>query len=303
MRVFVTGATGFVGSAVVRELLGAGHAVLGLTRSDAGAAALASAGAEAHRGDLQDLESLRRGAAAADAVIHAGFVHDWANFAASCEIDRRAIEALGAALAGSQRPMLVTSGLATVAEGRLATENDDPLPASDAYPRASETTAEALARRGLRVSTVRLPQVHDTEKQGLVSFLIAVAREKGVAAYVGPGRNRWAAVHVRDTARLYRLALEKGEAGARYHVVGEEGVPLREIAEAIGREMNLPVRSIAPDEAAAHFGFLGAFVARDLTGASALTQQRMGWTPTGPGLLADLEQMTFPPVEAGRVGA
>lgn len=303
MRVFVTGATGFVGSAVVRELLGAGHAVLGLTRSETGAAALAAAGAEAHRGDLQDFESLRRGAAEADAVIHAGFVHDWANFAASCEIDRQAIEALGAALAGSERPMLVTSGLATVAEGRLATENDDPLPPSDAYPRASETTAEALARRGVRVSTVRLPQVHDTQKQGLVSYLIAAAREKGVSAYAGEGRNRWAAVHVGDAARLYRLALEKREAGARYHAVGEEGVPLREIAEAIGRGMNLPVQSIAPDEAAAHFGFLGAFVARDLTGSSALTQRRMGWTPTGPGLLADLEQMSFPPVEVGRVGA
>lgn len=293
MRVFVTGATGFVGSAIVRELLDAGHQVLGFTRSNTGARALGAAGAEVYRGSLEDLESLRGGSAAADAVIHTAFIHDFSNFARNCEIDKCAIETLGSALEGSERPMLVTSGLATVAQGRMATEEDAPLPPSPSYPRASETTAEALLKRGVRVSVVRLPQVHDTIKQGFVSYAIAVAREKGVSAYVGNGLNRWAAVHVKDAARLYRLALEKQEPGARYHAVAEEGVPARDIAEAIGRGLKVPVLSKSHEEAAAHFGFLGMFIGRDLIGSSVETQRRLGWRPTGPGLIADLEHMGY----------
>jgi nucleoside-diphosphate-sugar epimerase len=303
MRVFVTGATGFVGSAVVRELIGAGHKVIGLARSDAGAKALAAAGAAVHRGDLQDLESLRSGASISDAVIHTAFVHDFSNFAKNCEIDTRAIETLGSVLEGSERPMLVTSGLATEAQGRLATEEDAFLPPSAAYPRASEVTAEKLLKRGVRVSTVRLPQVHDTRKQGLVTYAIEVARQKGVSAYVGDGLNRWAAAHVLDAARLYRLALEKQEAGARYHAVAEEGVPAREIAEAIGRGLKVPVASKSPDEAAAHFGWLGMFVGRDLIGSSVQTRERLGWRPTGPGLIADLEQMHYSETPTDRVSA
>ena len=293
MRVFVTGATGFIGSAVVKELIGAGHKVLGLARSEEGAKSLAAAGADVQRGSLEDLESLRRGAAASDGVIHTAFVHDWSNFAASCEKDKRAIELLGSVLEGSERPLLVSSGLATVAEGRPATEKDDPRPPIPALPRVSELTGAAFAKGGVRVSTVRLPQVHDTRKQGLVTYLIALAREKGVSAYVGDGLNRWPAAHVLDTARLYRLALEKQETGARYHAVGEEGVPLREIAEAIGRGLNVPVVSKSPEEAAAHFGWLGIFAGRDLTGSSAETQKRLGWSPTGPGLITDLTNMNY----------
>jgi nucleoside-diphosphate-sugar epimerase len=293
MKIFVTGATGFIGSAIVRELIGAGHQVLGLSRSDAGDKTLIAAGAQVHRGDLKDLESLRKGAAMSDGVIHTGFIHDFLKFAENCEIDKRAIEALGSALEGSKRPLLVTSGLATVAEGRMPTEEDAGLPPSPAYPRASEATAETLLKRGVRVSVVRLPQVHNTIKQGLVTYAIAVAREKGVSAYVDAGLNRWAAVHVLDAARLYRLALEKHEAGARYHAVTEEGVPVREIAEAIGRGLKVPVVSKSPEEAAAHFGWLGMFVGRDLIGSSMQTQERLGWRPTGPGLITDLDQAHY----------
>ena len=293
MKIFVTGATGFIGSAIVRELIDAGHQVLGLSRSDTGAKALIAAGAQAHRGDLKDLESLRNGAAMSDGVIHTGFIHDFSNFAENCEIDKRAIEALGSVLEGSERPLLVTSGLATVVEGRTPTEEDAAMPPSPAYPRASESTAEMLLKRGVRVSVVRLPQVHNTIKQGLVTYAIAVAREKGVSAYVGDGLNRWAAVHVLDTARLYRLALEKQEAGARYHAIAEEGVTFRDIAEAIGRALKVSVVSKFPQEAASHFGWLGMFVGRDLIGSSVQTQRILGWHPTGPGLINDLDRADY----------
>ena len=303
MRVFVTGATGFIGSAIVRELIDAGHQALGLARSEAGAKSLIAAGAQVHRGGLEDLESLRSGATAADAVIHTAFIHDFSNFAESSTIDKRAIETLGTALEGSERPLLVTSGLATVAQGRMATEEDAPLPLSASYPRASEVTAEALLKRGARASVVRLPQVHNTVKQGLITYMIAAAREKGVSVYVADGLNRWPAVHVLDAARLYRLALEKQEAGSRYHAVAEEGVPVRDIAEAIGRGLKVPVVSKSSEQAAAHFGWLGIFVGRDLTGSSVQTQRRLGWRPTGPGLLADLEQMRYSETSADSVSA
>lgn len=222
-------------------------------------------------------------------MIHTAFIHDFSKFQENCETDRRVIEALGSALAGSERLLIVTSGVALLAEGRAATEEDAPVPVSASYPRASEATAASLESRGLRTAVVRLPQVHDPVKQGLVTYLIGLAREKGVSVYVGDGLNRWAAVHRLDTARLYRLALEKQQAGARYHAVAEEGVPLRDIAEAFGRRLKVPVVSKSPEEAAAHFGWLWAFVARDLTASSALTQQRLGWRPTGPGLIADLD--------------
>ena len=293
MKIFVTGATGFIGSAIVQELIGAGNKVIGLARSDSGAKALAAAGAEVHRGDLQDLESLRSGAAAADGVIHTGFVHDFSKFAESCEIDKRAIETLGSVLEGSERSMLVTSALGTVAPGRVVTEEDASLPPSPSMPRASEATAEALLKRGVRVSVVRLPQVHNTLKQGFVTYVIAAAREKGASAYVGEGLNRWAAVHVLDAARLYRAALEKQEAGTRYHAVAEEGVLFRDIAESIGRGLKVPVVSKSPEQAAAHFGFLGMFVGRDLAGSSAQTQRRLGWRPTGPSLITDLNNVRY----------
>jgi nucleoside-diphosphate-sugar epimerase len=293
MKVFVTGATGFIGSAIVPELINAGHQVLGLARSDAGANFLAAAGAQVLRGDLQDLESLRSGAANSDGVIHCAFIHDWSRFQENCEIDRRAIETLGDVLEGSDRPLLVTSGLALIAKTRLATEDDAPAPTSASYPRASEATAVSLMARGVNVSVVRLPQVHDTVKQGLITYAIEVARQKGVSAYLGDGSSRWAAAHVLDTARLYRLALEKHESGARYHAVAEEGVLLRDIAEAIGRGLKVPVVAMSPEEAAAHFGWLGRFAGLNLTASSALTQERLGWHPTGPGLIADLEQMRY----------
>lgn len=295
MRVFVTGATGFIGSAIVEELLKAGHQVVGMARSDAGAEWVAGAGAAVHRGDLDDLESLRQGAASSDAVIHTAFRHDWSRFVESCELDRRAIETLGSVLEGSDRPLIVTSGLGVMAKGRVAAEDDPPIPVSDWHPRASEATAAALEARGVHTAVVRLPQVHDTEKQGLVSYLIAVARQKGVSAYVGDGQKRWAAVHRLDAGRLYRLALEKHETGARYHAVGEEGVRLVDIATTVGRGLNVPVRSISQEQAEEHFGFMGRFAGMDLQGSSAKTQQQLGWKPTGPGLIADLEKMDYSP--------
>ncbi|MGC2161545.1 MAG: SDR family oxidoreductase [Silvibacterium sp.] len=294
MRIFVTGATGFIGSALVPELISAGHQVLGLTRSDAGAESLLAAGAQVHRGHLEDLESLRSGAAQSDAVIHTAFIHDFSKFLENCEIDKRAIEALGSALEGSDRPLLVTSGLGLLARGRAATEDDMPPPPNPAtYPRLSEAAGDALLARGINVSVMRLPQVHNTVKQGLVTYSIAAARQKGVSAYIGDGLNRWAAVHVLDAARLYRLAIEKAEPGARYHAVAEEGVSARDIADAIGRGLKVPIVSMTPEEAAGHFGWLAMFAGLDIVASSAKTQQRMGWHPTGPGLIADLEQMRY----------
>jgi len=291
MRVFVTGATGFIGSRIVPELISAGHQVLGLARSDAGAQSLAAAGAQAHRGDLEDLESLRTGAVASDAVIHTAFRHDWTRFAESCELDKRAIEAIGAVLQGSSRLLIVSSGVG-VAQGRAATEDDPPL-SSPSLPRVSEVTAAALMEAGVHASVMRLPQVHNPEKQGLITPLIAIARAKGVSAYIGDGHNRWPAAHVGDVARLYRLALEKGTAGARYHAVAEEGVPLKDIATAIGRGLNVPVVSISPEQAQEHFGFLGFFAGRDAHTSSAQTRAKLGWNPAGPTLLADLANMRY----------
>jgi nucleoside-diphosphate-sugar epimerase len=294
MRIFLTGATGFIGSAIVPELISAGHQVLGMTRSDAGARSLIAAGAEVHRGDLEDLESLRRGAAMSDGVIHTAFNHDFSNFVAICETDRRAIEAMGSALVGSDRPLLITSGtgMGNTAPGQPASEeNFNP---NHPNPRkASELAGVSVAELGVNVSVMRLPQVHDTVKQGLITYLVAVAREKGISAYVGDGLNRWPAAHRLDTTRLYRLAIEKGSAGARYHAVAEEGVPVREIAEAIGRGLRVPVVAKSPEEAGEHFGWLAQFVGFDMPASSVLTQQRLGWRPTGPGLISDLDHMQY----------
>src|SRR5271168_1695315 len=295
MRVFLTGATGFIGSALVPELISEGHQVLGLARSDAGAKFLMDAGAQVQRGDLEDLESLHKGAAMSDGVIHLAFNHDFSKYMVNCETDRQAIEALGSALVGSDRPLVVTSGTGMVhTPGRLATE-DDPAAPSSAVPRAaSEEAADSLASRGVRTSVVRLPQVHDRVKHGLVTYAIAVAREKGVSAYVGDGLNRWPAVHLRDAVPLYRLVLEKGArekgGGARYHAVAEEGVGMREIADAIGRGLKVPVVSLSPEEAAGHFGWLAVFAGIDAPASSALTQERLGWRPTAQaGMISDLD--------------
>jgi nucleoside-diphosphate-sugar epimerase len=294
MRIFLTGATGFIGSALVPELIKAGHQVVGVTRSDAGAQALVDAGAEVHRATLEDPESLRSGAAKADGVIHTAFDHDFSKFVENCEKDKRAIAALGSALAGSDRPLIITSGtgMGSAQHGEPATE--DVFNSRHPNPRiASELAGNALLEAGINVSVVRLPQVHNPLKQGLITPLIAIAREKGVVAYVGEGLNRWPAGHLSDAARLYRLAVEARARGARYHAVGEEGVSSREIAEALGRGLNLPVESIAPEEAAAHFGWMAMFVGLDMPASSARTQARLGWHPEGPTLIADLDEARY----------
>ena len=288
MRVFVTGASGFIGSAVVSELIAAGHDVRGLARSDSSAQAVEAAGAQVHRGDLENLDSLRAGAESADGVIHLAFNHDFTDYAGAAETDRRAIETLGEVLAGSDRPFVVTSGLVGFARGRTMTEDDA---ADPAFPRASEHTALLFASRGVRVSVLRLPpSVHGEGDHGFVPVLIDIAREKGVSAYPGDGSNRWPAVHRFDAARLFRMALESAPAGARLHAIGDDGVPVREIAGAIGRHLALPVSAVSPERAADHFGWLGAFFSLDVAASSALTRELFEWRPTCPGLLDDLEQ-------------
>ena len=294
MRVFLTGATGFIGSRIVPELLAAGHQVLGLTRSEAGVRSLAAVGAEAHRGDIEDLDSLRDGAAKSDAVIHTAFDHNFSNFVANCEKDKRVIEALGGALAGSDRLLIITSGVGMGSAERGQPAKEDVFNADHPNPRIlSELTGAAMAEKGVKVSVVRLPQVHDTVKQGLITPLIAQTRAKGVSAYIGEGRNRWSAAHVLDVAKLYRLALEKQEAGVRYNAVAEEGIAVREIAEVIGAGLNVPVVSLSPEEAAEHFGWLAMFAGLDLPASNAWTCKHLGWRPTGPGLIADLKRMDY----------
>jgi nucleoside-diphosphate-sugar epimerase len=292
MRIFLTGATGFIGSKIIPELLQAGHQVLGLTRSDAGAEQLMAAGAEVHRGDLEDPTTLRRGAEKADAVIHCAFDHDFSHFVENCQKDKLNIEAIGEALVGSKRPLIVTSGTGMGSRGPGELASEDVFDASHANPRKiSEETGAAVAARGVNVSYVRLPQVHDTKKQGLISPLIEISRAKGRVAYVGEGKNRWAAAHVNDVARLYKLAIERAEPGARYNAVGEEGVTAKDISDALGRSLKLPVVSLTGDEVAAHFGWMAMFAGVDMPASSAITRKKLGWTPVGRGLIADLDRL------------
>lgn len=299
MRVFLTGATGFIGSRIVPELIGAGHQVPGLTRSEAGASWLKEAGAEVHRGTIEDPESVARGAAQADAVIHTAFDHDFSRFAENCEKDRRVIDGMAGVLAGSNRLLIITSGTGMGGSGAGQLAMEQAVDWHHPNPRvASEQAGAAAAEKGVSVAVVRLPQVHDTVKQGLITPLVAIAREKGISAYVGDGANRWPAAHVTDVARLYRLALERNQAGERYHAVAEEGVPVREIATVIGEGLGVPVASVSPDEAASHFGWLAMFAGLDLSASSRLTRERLGWQPSGPGLIADLKMMDYRPTPA-----
>ena len=290
MRVFVTGATGWVGSAVVQELLAMGHEVTGLARSDKSAAALATAGARHILGSLEDIESLREGVSEADGVIHTAFNHDWSHFVENCAVDRRAIESIGAMLEGSNRRFLVSSGVALLAPGRIATEKDISPPVSARFPRASEVAVGELTERGVRAAAVRLaPSVHGLGEHGFVSRLASIAREKGVSGYVGEGLNRWPAVHRLDAARVYSLALEADAAGP-FHAIAEAGVALRDIAEVIAYSLGLPTVSLSPDQAAAHFGWFAQFMAIDAPAASDHTRALLGWTPKHSGLLAELAQ-------------
>jgi nucleoside-diphosphate-sugar epimerase len=296
MRVFVTGATGFIGSALVKELIGAGHQVIGVCRSDDKAPALAATGAEVYRGSIAEPDSLKAGAARSDAVVHLAFNHDFSRFVQNCEDDRRVIRALGSVLAGSSRPLVVTSGtpIANTVPGQPAREGNATI-GSNVHPRAaSEEEASAVAADGVNVSVVRLPQVHDPVRQGLISPLIEMYRAKGACVYVGDGRNRWPAAYFLDVARLYRLVVEKAEPNSKYHAVAEEGVPMRDIVETLGRRLALPVRSIAPEEASAWFGWLAMFAGLDMPASSAQTRKQLGWEPIGPGLIADLEQLRIP---------
>lgn len=296
MHIFVTGATGFVGSAVVDELLRAGHTVTGLARSDAAAAALAAAGVAVHRGSLEDLESLRAGAAASDAVVHTAFNHDFSRFAENGAAERTAIEALGSALAGTERPLIVTSGVALIAPGRLITEDDIRDTSAVPFPRDPESVAAAAAARGVRVSVIRLaPSVHGEGDHGFVPTVIAFAREHGASKYAGDGKNRWPGVHRRDAARLYRLALERAAEHAIYHAVADEGVPFRQIADVIGRRLNLPVVSASGNDVEAHFGWFARFAQIDAPASSAETRQLLAWHPTEPALLDDLDSAAYFP--------
>ena len=291
MRVFVTGASGFIGSAIVPELISAGHQVLGLARSDAAAQSLIAAGAQVLRGNLEDGDSLRSGVAQSDAVVHTAFNHDFSRFQANCEVERRAIEAMAGALAGSSRPMIISSGVALLAPGRLSTEDLAADPNSPVPRVVTEVTADALAARGLHISVIRLaPTVHGDGDHGFVPMLINMAREKGVAVYVGDGNNRWPAVHRLDAARVFRLALENNAIGGRYHAIAEEGVPFREIATVIGHRLNIPVVSKTPDEAQSHFGWFAHFASIDAPASSRKTREVLGWEPRQVELIADLER-------------
>lgn len=294
MRIFVTGASGFIGSAIVPELINAGHQVLGLARSETTAKSLTAAGAQILRGNLEDLESLRSGASQTDGVIHAAFNHDFSRFEANCEVERRALEALAAALAGSNRPLIISSGVALLPPGQVSTE-DQSVPANSPIPRVvTEVTADALAARGLHVSVIRLaPTVHGDGDHGFVPMLINLAREKGVAAYVGDGNNLWPAVHRLDAARVYRLALEKNAVGGRYHAIAEEGIPFREIATVIGRRLDIPVVSKSGEEAQNHFGWFTHFAAINAPASSRKTREVLGWKPTQPDLIADLDRPAY----------
>ena len=291
MRIFVTGATGFVGSAVIRDLLHAGHEVVGLARSDAAADAVDAAGASVHRGSLDDPDSLRAGAAESDGVIHTGFIHDFSRFGENCEIDRRAIEALGSAFVGSDRPLVITSGTGLLPQGRISTEDSEPTGES---PRvASEDAARGVADRGVRVAVVRLPpSVHGEGDHGFVPLLIRLARDTGVSAYIEDGGNRWAATHRLDAASLFRLAIERA-AAACYHAVAEERIAFRQIADVIGRRAGVPVVSLTTEQAAAHFGWFAHFAALDVPASSARTRELLGWRPTRPGLLEDLDHPRY----------
>ena len=291
MRVFVTGAAGFIGAATTKELIANGHQVVGLARSDANAATLKAAGADVHRGSLEDLDSLRKGAKETDGTIHLAFIHDFAKFAENGQIDKRAIEAMGDVLEGTNKPFIVTSGTLLVSPGRLATEED---PVTPGLPRESESAGLAFAARGVRAMAVRLPQVHGGDgKCGLVNLLLAIAQQKGVSGYIGDGANRWSGAHRLDVARLYRLALEKGAAGRSFHAVADEGVPLREIAEILGRQLKLPVASISQEKAPEHFGIAAMFAGIDGPASSTLTQKWLGWKPKEIGMVADISQPNY----------